>query len=62
MKAKEYVILARAVEDGVDYGWLRAHKHADNPAEHDIKREMTEGVINAICECFEFEKREEEEE
>jgi len=37
MELKKYVIIERAVEEGVGYGWRRAHKYVDPcPADEDI--------------------------
>jgi hypothetical protein len=33
MKPKFHVILEQAVEQGVSYGYRRAHKHVENPSE-----------------------------
>mgnify|MGYP001571359418 FL=1 len=54
MKANEYQVLVRAVEEGIGYGWMRAHKHVDDPDEHAIKDAITDAVINSICEWFSF--------
>lgn len=54
MKANEYRLLVRCIEDGVQYGWMRAHKHTDEPDEELIKEQITQAVINEICEWFEF--------
>ena len=36
MKPKTYPILVEAVENGVKYGYHRAHKHNDNPDQDQI--------------------------
>ena len=54
MRAREYKILTDAVELGVDRGWMRAHKYADDPDEHAIKSAIYETVMGEICESFEF--------
>ena len=55
MKAKEYDVLARAVEEGVAYGWMRAHKHDPVPDDESAKIEITNAVVSEICEWFDFE-------
>lgn len=55
MKPKTYEILARAVEEGVKYGYMRAHKHNESPDEHDMTASVETAVMNAICEVFSFE-------
>lgn len=54
MKAKEYPLMARCVEDGIAYGYTRAHKHTETPNEQLIKQEIYNAVMNEICECFDF--------
>lgn len=61
MKAKEYMVLERCVEEGVSYGFNRAHKHTDKPSEDQIKEHIHSAVMNEICEWFEFDDREVEE-
>lgn len=56
MKANIYKLLCRCVEDGIAYGWNRAHKHVDDPDEHAIKAEIEQAVINEICEWFTFDE------
>ena len=60
MKVNAYRVLSRAVEEGTDYGWTRAHKHTDKPDEDGIKEEVVQAVINEICEYFKFDEPEEE--
>lgn len=53
--ANVYKILSRAVEEGIVYGWNRAHKHTDAPGEEAIKDEMERAVMNEICEVVKME-------
>jgi len=55
VKADTYKILSRAVEEGIAYGWVRAHKHNDQPTEETIKDELEKAVMNAICEVIKME-------
>jgi len=55
MRAKEYEVLERAVGEGVDAGWARAHKHDEDPAPELIRQAIGDAVMNAIGEVFEFE-------
>ena len=54
MKPKSYQLLIQCIEDGVAYGYSRAHKHTDNPSEDMIKDNIENGVLNAIHEWFDF--------
>lgn len=59
MKVKEYDVLARAVEEGIDIGYTHAFKHTDEPGEQLLKDCIYEAVMNQICEWFEFSNVEE---
>lgn len=54
MKANMYKLIERCVEEGVQYGYNRAHKHTDTPTEDQIKLAVTDAVMNEICEWFDF--------
>lgn len=54
MKVKTYAVLQRAVEEGVGIGWRHAHKHVDAPDEIDVLDSIEAGVMNSICEWFDF--------
>lgn len=55
MRPDSYKILARAVEEGVAYGYARAHKHSDDPGPEVIQTQIEQAVMDAICEVFRFE-------
>jgi hypothetical protein len=52
LRVRAYEVLRRAVEEGLDYGWMRAHKHTDRPDEATIKDQILQGVMNEVCEYF----------
>lgn len=54
MRVRSYDVLYRAVEEGLGYGWHRAHKHTDSPDEDAIRQQMLDGVMSAVCEYFTF--------
>ena len=54
LRVDVYAVLARAVDEGIDYGWSRAHKHCAEPDEIAIKCAVYEAVMGAICEVFRF--------
>ena len=58
MQAKTYVLLERAVEEGVARGWNRAHKHTDKPDEGQLRDGIADAVMAAICEVFSFSQEE----
>jgi hypothetical protein len=54
MKAKEYDLLDRCVENGVALGYRRAHKHTEKPEEDDLFEQIRQAVMGEICEWFDF--------
>ena len=54
MRVRAYTVLQRAVEEGVAYGWRRAHKHTATPDESAIQDEIVTGILNEVCEYFDF--------
>ncbi|WP_437938952.1 hypothetical protein [Sorangium sp. So ce341] len=54
MKVRAYDVLRRAVGEGATYGWRRAHKHTDTPEENAIVDQIIQGVLNEVCEYFDF--------
>ena len=58
MKVKMYQIIERIVEEGVESGWNRAHKHTDTPSEEAIKSCVWEYILHGFDEVFEFDQEE----
>jgi hypothetical protein len=58
MKPKFSKVLETAVEQGVSYGYRRAHKHIENPTEGAIIDNVVEQVMNSLDEWFTFEDEE----
>lgn len=54
VKFKAYPIIERAVEEGIAYGYRRAHKHVDNPTESAIKDAIRQAVMGELCEILSF--------
>jgi hypothetical protein len=54
MTVRAYPVLWRAVEEGVQYGWRRAHKHTNTPDENYIEQQIVDAVLHEICEYFYF--------
>ena len=55
IRAKAYPLMREAVESGVAYGWIRAHKYDDAPTPDAIKDAIEQAVMDQICERFAFE-------
>lgn len=55
MKPDTYKLVEQCVENGVAYGWFRAHKHNDEPTAEQIQEKITQAVMHEICEWFKFE-------
>jgi hypothetical protein len=53
-----YVVFSRAVEEGVRYGWNRAHKHTSTPDAESVKEEIEQAIMNSVCEFFSFDSPE----
>jgi hypothetical protein len=60
MRVRAYPVLYRAIEEGVAYGWRRAHKHTDTPEAHAIEEQIVSAVLSEICEYFDFDEHAEE--
>jgi hypothetical protein len=55
MKPNIRTILAKAIEQGIEYGWIRAHKHTDEPHPSKIIESIEIEIWNEIDEMFDFE-------
>jgi len=55
MKPNFRNVLEMALEQGVRYGYNRAHKHVENPSEGVIIDNVVEGVMSSLYEWFDFE-------
>jgi hypothetical protein len=59
MRAKEYLVLERAVEEGMAYGITRVFKHLEHSQItedelRDASDKLVAAVTNSICEWFDF--------
>ena len=52
LKINTYVVISRAVEEGINRGWYRAHKHTDTPSEPTIKSEIEREILNSLTEII----------
>ncbi len=58
VRVRTYEVLSRAVDEGISYGYRRAHKHDPNPSEQAIKDAIELAVMGSICEVFSFDEEE----
>jgi hypothetical protein len=56
IRVNSYMVLTRAIEEGISYGYRRAFKHSDDPDEDHIKDEIYTAIMNSICEVFQFDE------
>jgi hypothetical protein len=54
IKVSAYKVIWRAVEEGVRYGWRRAHKHTETPDEETVLSAIEDAVLSELCEILEF--------
>ena len=52
-KIDVYAVLTRAIEAGIEYGWVRAHKHTNTPDENTIKNSIENAIMLEISEVLE---------
>lgn len=55
MRAREYCLAERCVQDGIMLGWDRAHKHTDSPTKEAILENISQAVMLELTEWFMFE-------
>jgi len=58
MKAREYRLIEMCLENGLAYGFSRAHKHTDSPSKEQILDAQRDAVMLEIGEWFVFEELE----
>jgi len=54
MRARTRIILSECIENGLRYGYNRAHKHVDQPSQETITQAMDKAIWNEIDERFSF--------
>ncbi len=58
MKVKMYPLIERLIEEGIEAGWYRAHKHTDTPNESALKLCIAEYIMRGFDETFKFDSEE----
>lgn len=56
IKVNTYNLLADAIEDGIGYGYDKAHEHTDTPDKETIREHIYTEIMNQITEYFVFEE------
>ena len=54
-KPKLMPLLEQCIENGLQLGWNRAHKHTDNPKEDIIFIKQSEAIFEELYEWFDIE-------
>lgn len=54
IKLNSYNIISDAVEMGINYGYMRAHKYNDKPTEQDFKAAIQDGIMNSLSEVIDY--------
>ena len=55
-RVKTYEVIARAVEEVIQMGWNRAHKHTNTPDSDHVMESIYNEVMNSVCEMFDFDE------
>lgn len=58
MIPKSYLVLQRAIEEGIEAGYVRSFKYVENPTEAQIKDSIFEYVMLEIGNFFTFDEDE----
>ena len=54
LRVDAYAVLVLCVERGVMLGWNHAHKHVEDPSPDAIQEHITDEVLSAVAEYFNF--------
>ena len=54
VRLNTYKIVSDAIENGIKYGYRRAHKHTENPSEDTIIEQIHLAVMNDLCDIINF--------
>jgi len=56
MRFKKYNIISRAIEEGLECGWNRAHKHEECPPKGQIVEHLMTNIMHALDEVIDFDE------
>lgn len=49
-----YNIISNAIENGIELGWNRAHKHVEAPSKDHLLDEIHRNIMNNLCDIIKF--------
>jgi hypothetical protein len=52
MTFNAYVLIGRAIDEGISYGLRRAYKHVDNPSEEAIQEALHRAIMDSLSEII----------
>ena len=52
LRVDAYRVADDAVERGIAYGWMRAHKHTDTPSPDHVREQIHAAVMNELSDYF----------
>jgi hypothetical protein len=56
MKGNEYKVLEEAVDEGVNWGFVKAYKHHEAPSEEQVREAVKSAVMTSVCEWFRMDR------
>ena len=54
LRIKSYPIISRAIEEGIELGWNRSHKHTDTPDPETVKDAIGRAIMERLDEVVDF--------
>lgn len=54
VRVNAFLVIAEAVDRGINWGWQHAHKHVEDPGETAIKESLYNDIMNELCEVLRF--------
>jgi len=54
IKLDSYAVLSKYIDDAIEYGWNRAHKHTDTPDRFSIIENIHDSIMNELSQILRF--------
>lgn len=54
VRIRVYPIVQEAVDQGVEYGWIRAHEYTESPTPEAIQNAIADEVMAALSEIIDW--------